>query len=154
MIQNLLQQLKAQPNNPDLYHQLGVYYYRVGVLEQAQQAFKQALVLRPNFVEVLHDLADTYFHAVQHSLALELYLRAMQLQSPSIIHLIKTAICYREVGQYKKALIYFEQALQLTLSKDIENKVEGPEAIFINTLPKSGSVYIIKQVLKHTTKLK
>lgn len=142
-MKKILQLLEQQPHNPELYHQLGMYYYQQGQLDFAQKALNRALKYRPNFPETHVLLGDIYLYKEQMDQALECFSNVLKFEPNHILVNIKAANIYRLKEQVIPALQHFEKALNLTLEHDaLAGLNHETNAIFINTLPKSGSVYI------------
>ncbi len=55
-----LEILKTQPENINIYNNLGIIFKNLGKLEEAETIFKKAVELNPNFVDALINLGNLY----------------------------------------------------------------------------------------------
>lgn len=105
-IKQQLQQLTAQsnkePDNPEIFNNLGVGYYLLGEYEKAIRNLEKAVSLKktPSY---LFNLANAYSEHNEPSKAIDFYLQALDKNPNHIGALNNLADAYETVGESKKA---------------------------------------------------
>ena len=80
-VSTLEQDVKASPNNPELWLHLGFAYRKVDQMDQAQNAFQKALSLNPNSKEATSMLALIYEKKQQKPEALRMWKSYLALEN-------------------------------------------------------------------------
>ena len=90
-IELLNRAMKLDPDDPEVYHNFGYMYYRMGDLGKAKAMYLQALEADPNYVEAYHDLSIIYLSEGQYRRAVEYCDKAVALgyADPMLLEEIK-----------------------------------------------------------------
>ena len=114
--------LSANPENSDIYHQLGILYYRQGRSRKAVSFFRRAVELKPDSPEILSNLGLAQMNLGNCGEAITCYENSLRLRPdiPEIINSLANA--YAGNGDLQKAEKLFEKLILL--------KNDYPEAYY------------------------
>jgi Flp pilus assembly protein TadD len=107
------QLLKAAPQMPDLWHEMGIAQLQAGYPRVACQYLERAAQLAPSNAAFLANLGAAYQKNLQPQQAVEAFQKAMQAgaRTPQIYSNLGLAL--RDAGRADEALTAFDQALAL-----------------------------------------
>lgn len=111
---HLLEAAELDPNNPDLYHEIGRVYREMGKYDLSLQNFQKALRLRPDFPDVQNDLGTLYALMERYDLAIEYFQKAVDnllYKTPDIAYNNMGRVYYK-TGDYQKAINYYLRAIK------------------------------------------
>jgi len=122
--------LRSEPNNPALYNNLAIAFYKQGRFTETTDCWKKLLEIRPNDYQILHNLGWLLATHPDAGIrnpaeAVRLAQRACELtgyeKSPQLDAL---AAAYAAAGRFNEALETAERALQLALSSGEQRQAE------------------------------
>jgi Flp pilus assembly protein TadD len=104
----------ASPDASDTaWYYLGVQRMRVGRFEEAEPAFRQALLLNPSLFEAAHDLGRTLHEEGRFQDAIEQYERAMALRPTAFEPLHNAGRSKAALERYDEALALYDRSLRI-----------------------------------------
>ena len=115
-ITKIEQELKTNPGNPDLIHDLGVGYYLLGKYVNSIIQLKKAIKLSPGKVSYHFNLGVSYGENEQYDMAIQTYLTALDIDPNHIPSLNNLADCYEMTGDDEKAHEIFHYLIRLAPS--------------------------------------
>ncbi|OVE77824.1 hypothetical protein BVX99_01625 [bacterium F16] len=111
-LENLAIAVQLGTNDETVYFHMGNILTKYGRLDQAEVAFKEALLRSPGYVESMVNLANVHVYKKQYQKAITIYTKALDFDSPYKPQInMNLAICYKEIGQYVPALAAVRRAL-------------------------------------------
>ncbi len=111
--------VRIQPNYREAYNELAEACQRIGLFEEAIQAFKQAIVLgvkdyfsapHRSLAEAYHGLGQQNFAAGVYTQAIECYHSAMIADSSYDAVYYDLAVANNEAGHYELAILWYERS--------------------------------------------
>ncbi len=107
--------VKAAPNNPQAYYNLGRYYYDRKQYDKAAASLETVLRLEPNKVNPYHVLGDIYRDAGDNEKALAQYKKATEIgasaeEIPAAFN--KYGVALQALGRYDEALKQFNEVIK------------------------------------------
>lgn len=105
--------LKASPQSIVIQNNLGNVFLDRGLLNEAEERFKQALRLKPTYAAAYNNLGNVYLRRGGYDRAIELYTKALYFDSnyPEIYNNLGNA--YDSLGAYKQATDSYTEALRI-----------------------------------------
>lgn len=100
----LLRALEIRPNNSELNHQIGTFYFFNGEMQLAEEHYRRALAYDNNNAEIYNDLALIYFDRKDYSQALDHLEKAISFD-PKLLE------------------AYYNKAIILEVKKDTEKAI-------------------------------
>jgi len=115
----------------NMYHSMGLYYYKIGENSEAINIFKDTLYLYPQFVRVYNDLASLYIFQNEYQKAIEQWNKAIESNrdfNEKQLFLYNIGKAYLQMDKTENAYNYFLDALKeapddSTIMKDIEKEL-------------------------------
>lgn len=104
--------LRLDPNNGQLYNNLGCIYYRQGQIGEAISTFEKAIRLDPANFEAHYNLGNCYVKQDMLEQAISHYLATLKLDPGHVNAQLNLAMVYVSLKQYANALPYLEPAAQ------------------------------------------
>ncbi len=112
---HLLEAEKINPSSPELQHQLGLAYQKIGEFDLSLKHFKKAIKLNPEYPEVFNDMGILYSQQKEWDKALDCFKEAaanILYTSPHFAyHNIGTVYFAKE--NYSKAIENYEKSIKL-----------------------------------------
>ena len=124
-ITNFIKALEIKPHSVKALYGLSVSFYSLKMYEQAIscllkhlideaiEAFTEALTFQPESEETLYFLADCYRIQEKYETAIELFLRSLAINPQNKLVLHNTAVCYKYLNNNEKAILYYEKVLAI-----------------------------------------
>lgn len=109
-------ELKDDPENPVLIHDLGVGYYLLGQYGNSIIQLKKAIKLQPKNVSYHFNLGVSYSENEQFDMAIQTFLTALDLNPNHLPSLNNLADCYELTGDDSKAHEIFHYLIRLAPS--------------------------------------
>jgi FkbM family methyltransferase len=109
--------LTQHPNFPALHNDLGNWYLRMGKLDEAQAAYREAIRLMPTLVDVHNNLAIVLFRQGQIDEAIASCKEALRLKPDFASAHNNLGMILRDVARLDEAVACFQQAHQLEPTK-------------------------------------
>ncbi len=122
--------LKSEPNDPALYNNLAIAFYKQGRFAEAIDHWKKLLEIRPDDYQILHNLGWLFATHPNTEIrnpteAIRLARRACELTGyEKSLQLDALAAAYASAGRFDEAVETAEKALQQALSSGEEKEVE------------------------------
>ena len=107
-IEDIKQQLKKSPKNPELLNDLGVGYYLLGRYDESISELEKAVSEEPENKSFVFNLANSYSEAEQFDRAIPLYHDVIEKDPQHIPSFNNLADCYEAIGDVPKAKELFE----------------------------------------------
>ncbi len=105
--------LRLSPANRKALLNLGVIYFKLGMLKEAEEYFKRLLNLYPDDEDALNNLAVVYMQQGKYKEALNLLDRCLALDPVNKLALLNEGICYKRLGNVTKALEMFARGMKV-----------------------------------------
>jgi tetratricopeptide (TPR) repeat protein len=105
--------LRLDPNNPEIYNNLGNALYRLGRTKEAIAQYQEALRLNPDYVLPLHNLGNTLCLQGKPAEAIAYYQRALDV-NPDYVPAhsgLGNALC--DLGKLPEAITHYRRAIGL-----------------------------------------
>lgn len=116
------QVLRARPNDPEAYYNLGTLNLRRNNFALARTYLEKTLELRPNYPEAWNNLGMMSAQSGDASAAMTSFQKALELRPAYEIALMNLGNVYRRQGQFAKA--------EETLSKALTIQPDDPEVYY------------------------
>jgi len=110
--------LKIQPNNDDVYHNLGDIYQDKGQIDKAVTCYQKALQLNPNRATTYNNLGIIFQDKGQIDKAVTCYQKALQLNPDYDDAYYNLGNALKDKGQVDQAIICYQKALILNPNLD------------------------------------
>jgi tetratricopeptide (TPR) repeat protein len=112
----LLKAEKEDPENPHVHYNLGIAYFRKGLVDKAEQQFKEAIRLKSNYSEAYNYLGRIYlYYRGQTEAAIKCFQQALdneRYNNPeNSYYMLGEAYMIRK--EYDKAVDHLERAVRL-----------------------------------------
>lgn len=120
---DLNEKIKANPKNPDLFHERAILALSQKDVNAALEDMTRALSLDSTKASYYITVADVYFAANKTRFTKESLEKAISLEPKNVEAILKLAELYMFVEDYKKSIEYIDEALKI----DITN----PKAYFM-----------------------
>ncbi|GAW91820.1 tetratricopeptide repeat protein [Calderihabitans maritimus] len=108
-----LEQVKADPKNPDKLVNLGWWYLRNGEYNKAVAEYQKAINLDSQHFPAYFNLGLAYMQVEKWDLALDAFDRAILIQPRSYAPYLNKGIIYNHIGEYEKAIEELKKAYEL-----------------------------------------
>ncbi len=103
----------AQPENIDIWTQLGHLHQTQNNGQRAESCYTKAVQVNPHHVESLNDLGNLYCDQLRFDEAIQIYRKALTVDSKqSDIH-SNLGVAQQERGDSKKAIVAYRQAIRI-----------------------------------------
>ncbi len=103
----------SNPQNSELYSQLGMAYFEAERLDEASAAFHQALALNPQAAAAYNGIGRVCYHTGPPAAAIAAYEQAIALDPHYIAPFYGLGILYSaQLGDYAQAVAAFQHGLQ------------------------------------------
>lgn len=111
----VLRALETSPNNPDARNLLGLVYFRQQKYQQAEAAFKEAVMLEPKLSEGWNNLGTLYLEQKQYTQAQQALEKA--LENPLYLYPERIynnlGLVHQALGQEAEAIAAFNRSIEL-----------------------------------------
>ena len=107
-IEEIKQQLKKDPKNPELLNDLGVGYYLLGKYDDSISELEKAVSIASDNKTYTFNLANSYSEAEQFDKAISLYHDVIEKDPGHIPSFNNLADCYEAIDDIEKAQEMFE----------------------------------------------
>lgn len=114
----LLPMLKSNPNEPEIYKNMGWIAFKQEKMDEAETYFNQALSLDENNPDYVYNLGWLYFYNNKLELAKEQYEKTIALLPDYALPYINLGAIYYESKDYEKALTHYLKAVSIN-SEDL-----------------------------------
>jgi len=105
--------LKIQPNNADVYFDLGNIFQEKGQLDEAITYYQKAIELNPNFAGTHFNLGDVFQEKGQLDEAVIYYQKTIELAPNFAGTYNNLGNIFQEKGQLDEAITYYQKAIEL-----------------------------------------
>jgi len=105
--------LKMEPNNPDIYFQIGYCNLKLGKYEEAIKFYKKTLDLMPHYPEAYFNLGLAYTNIGEYYEAVKDFNMYILFESNDPEAYLYLGIAYSSLGQPGQAIMAFERAVYL-----------------------------------------
>lgn len=105
--------LRQNPNQPDVWNNLGVALRRSKKFEAALIAYRRAADLRPGNAGLWSNMGNCLREMMRFDEALVAHKKALELDDTVKSHPFNTGLVYRDMNRFEEALDYFERALAI-----------------------------------------
>jgi type IV pilus assembly protein PilF len=130
-LRELMNAQTLNPDDPIVYHNLGICYMVKNRYPDAIANFKQAIALKPSYAPARNNLGTAYLRVKEWDAAIEVFEEITKdaLYATPHFPLSNLGLAYYHKGEYAKSLDYYKQALRIQ-----EN--------FVNALRGAGRTYL------------
>ncbi len=109
----LKQMAEEYPKEKGVHQELGSYYFKEKLYDQAIEEFNEALGLDPNYGHALNELAFVYVDMEDYEKAIEYFKRYVSVSPGDANALDSMAFCYFSMGRFDEAITKFKDALEV-----------------------------------------
>ncbi|EPY41380.1 peroxin-5 [Angomonas deanei] len=103
--------MEMNPNDVNLYINLGVLYNIAHEYDEAAQCLQRAVELNPNDATLWNKLGASYANGSKTELALDAYTHALDINPGYVRAIYNLAIAYSNLSKYSTAAKYFVRAI-------------------------------------------
>lgn len=130
-LRELMNAKTLNPNDPIVYHDLGICYMVKNRFPDAIANFKQAIALKPSYAPARNNLGTAYLRLKEWDAAIEVFEEITKdaLYATPHFPLSNLGLAYYHKGEYSKSLDYYKQALRV-------------QDNFVNALRGAGRTYL------------
>ena len=104
------------------YHQLGLIYYKMGIISFAAKYFKKSIEKDPNIYGYYMHLGSLYFDSGRYSEALEIFKQSLKLRPSDLKTLLLRGEAYLRLNNVEKAVKMFSTVLRLQPGNEMAKK--------------------------------
>lgn len=108
-----LAEIKRNPKNLILYHELGKFYVEHLQMEDARDIYQYLVKHDPTNAEYFSKLAQSYFKLKDYAKAVENYDKSLDLDSTQPNRFYNRGVCLEILGKFREAAESFENAISL-----------------------------------------
>ena len=131
--------IASDPNNPELYYNLGVGTAQRGETDKAMEYYKKALELKPDFAEVYNNIGVAYNELGMNENAVTSYKKAIEFNNQYVSAYFNLGNAYRVANDFDASCEKYIESIQL----DPKNKGIWDSLFYtFVTLPLSGSTKV------------
>jgi protein O-mannosyl-transferase len=125
IIQNLKNELRLSPLDPELHHSLAISYFAYGLFLSSEKHFLAARQEKPRDATIPYNLGILYYSAQPIRKAEKEWLEALQLDPSMGKAHLNLSFLYYELAQNKLAWLHCQQAKQLgiQMTSEFENEI-------------------------------
>jgi len=105
--------LRQNPDQPDVWNNLGVALRRSKKFDAALIAYRRAADLRPGNAGLWSNMGNCLREMMRFDEALVAHKKALELDDTVKSHTFNTGLVYRDMNRFEEALEYFERALAI-----------------------------------------
>lgn len=105
--------VKKSPNNYHAIDNLGLYYYKIGRLNEAIAQFQTATKLNPDYADARRNLGNAYYDSGYFDEAVQQFQIAIRLNPYEPRHYANLAVAYSKIGRLDEAATHYQAALKL-----------------------------------------
>ena len=116
-VEQCLKAIEKEPQNADLYIELGEAYLRNDDYENSQKAFNKAIELNPKKADAYYGLSKIYYEKKDYKNALDYALIAENLLKFKAQYKSQVGLIYYKLGEIDKAVEYFKTAIAIASGK-------------------------------------
>ncbi|XZN90172.1 MAG: tetratricopeptide repeat protein [Microcoleus sp.] len=138
--------LALNPNVPDAYYHLGLAQVRKGQLDRGIQSYKRAIELKDDLIEVYSALVEALRCQGDLEQATNYCYKMLDLNMNSWNAYCQLGDIHINEGKLAEALKYYCKSNKIKYTLSVNKKIIP--GILVNTLPKSGSMYILDSLSK------
>ena len=113
---------RIQPSNHNVIYALGVMYYNLGRLAEAEEKFKQAIALYPFFVEAYYNLGFLYNQTQRFDEAIGVLKKTVFLEKDDLPAHFELRRAYKAKGMFREAGQELNYILEKTKSRPADRK--------------------------------
>ncbi len=103
--------INENPYNEFAWHQLGIFYNKIGQYNQAVKAFDYSILIDDLFSGAYFEKAKVLEKLKEYQLAIDNYHKTLELEDPSAVVFVQIANCYNKLNKHDKAVKYFLKAV-------------------------------------------
>ncbi len=107
-LERKLDRLVKEPENPQLYHEIGVMLYEAGDFQNAEMYLHRAYELTPLDKDILYNYASLFYFQSEFLKDIPLYQACLQLEPDNQDIIEKVADSYYQTGEYESAAKYMD----------------------------------------------
>lgn len=101
-----------KPTDPEIYNNLGVVFKKLGLKNEADEAYRKALGLNPDYPEALNNRGVLLMEDQIIDQAETFFVKATQLKSDYAEPYFHLAIMFESGGKYDQAILQYESFLK------------------------------------------
>ncbi|NIY74727.1 tetratricopeptide repeat protein [Thalassospira sp. HF15] len=105
--------LRQNPNQPDVWNNLGVALRRSKKFDAALIAYRRAADIRPQNAGMWSNMGNCLREMMRFDEALVAHNKALELDDTIKSHTFNAGLVYRDMNRFEEALDYFERALTI-----------------------------------------
>lgn len=105
--------LRQNPNQPDVWNNLGVALRRSKKFDAALIAYRRAADIRPGNAGLWSNMGNCLREMMRFEEALVAHKKALELDDTVKSHTFNAGLVYRDMNRFEAALEYFERALEI-----------------------------------------
>ncbi len=105
--------LRLKPDNPLIYHNIGLAHYYLHNYDQAEAYFRKALALDPNVAESYNLLGQLFLRRQDDKGALELFQKALKVNPKLRDAQFNTGTIYLRLGEYDRSIKAYQDTLAI-----------------------------------------
>jgi Tfp pilus assembly protein PilF len=114
---------RIQPTNHNIVYALGVMYYHLGRLDEAEEKFKQAISLYPFFVDAYYNLGFLYNQTQRFNEAIGVLEKTVFLEKDDLPAHFELSRAYKAKGMSKEAGQELKYILEKTKNRPADRRV-------------------------------
>jgi len=103
-----LDKILKDPNNPQLFNEVGVLLYRVNDLKYAERYLRRAYELNPSLADILYNYATLLYSQMKWKEAIPIYQDLFVIESNNKEVIEKVGDSYYQLGSYELASNTYE----------------------------------------------
>ena len=105
--------LRQNPDQPDVWNNLGVALRRSKRFDAALMAYRRAGDLRPDNAGLWSNMGNCLREMMRFDEALAAHKKALELDDTIKSHTFNAGLVYRDMNRFSEALTYFDRALEM-----------------------------------------
>lgn len=118
-LERKLDQLLEDPDDAQLFNDIGVLLYQVRDQKNAELYFQKAYELNPAKEDILYNYASLLYLQCHWQKAVTIYLNYLKLHPEDGKVAEKVGDCYYQLGEYDQAARMYEQFLKMQKGENI-----------------------------------
>lgn len=105
--------IALQPDNAELYNNMGLVLQGMGKIDEAVEHFQKAISLNPNLADAHYNLGNIFREKGDIDKAIDCYQKAIQLDNENYDAYVNLGIALKERGDLDEAIMSYQKALNL-----------------------------------------